>query len=153
MYAWLSFHIWFTIVGWFQPCFLAKIACHAWYTATHTHRKNRFNILIGYPQARMCVWAKQEECYFWSPVVVLHICACQHKLIHVVAWMQGTQGLKLQLGMCLTLISTQYASLYALLSILTTKLDNVSASGCGELQHSIWRSRCVSQNLSCTRRQ
>ncbi len=107
------------------------------------------NILIGYPQARMCVWAKQEECYFWSPVVAQRICACQHKLIHVAAWTRGMLGFNFGWGMCLTLILFFLLFFYSLcLSKLCfpSFITNLTmcVGGCGELQRSIWRSSSVS---------
>lgn len=96
--VWFRFHIWLTSIAWLLLCSLG-VTCHAWQTATQsvTHRKEKkkigFHILIGYPPAGMCVWAQQEECYFWTCVVVEHICACQHKLIQVVAWLQIQIGL------------------------------------------------------------
>lgn len=83
--AWWSFHIWFATAGWLLLCFLAK-NCLSRIVNSHarTHTKVTLNILLGYPYARMCVWAEQEdECYFWSVIGVaaglpalVHSCCC-----------------------------------------------------------------------------
>lgn len=112
MHAWLSFHM--GLPFWGDICFvflLNMLVTHD--TQPHTE-KYMFNILIGYPQARMCVWAKQEESYFWSCIVALAYLCLSAQVNSCCGVFAADAGLKLLLGNVLNINLVPFHSEFCL---------------------------------------
>lgn len=97
----------------------------------HMEKKCMFNILEGYPQARMCVWAEQEESYFWS------LCSSPAYLwlsaqVNSCCGMNAEDtGFKLRLGNTLRLILFLFKFIMSFQALLSLLIANITMPVCG----------------------